>query len=270
MTFRQKLEKIVDKNNSLLCVGLDPELEKLPKHLLRKKYPILEFNKQIIDATHDLVCAYKPNIAFYEAEGVWGLQQLKQTIEYVRDKYPKIPIILDAKRADIGNTARMYARSAFEYWQADAVTVYPYLGKDAILPFLKYQNKLTILLLKTSNPDSGIFQNVITSGKPYYLYLAKTIKNWNISNIGLFIGATYPKEMQLVRKLFPEKIILSAGLGVQGADMEKAVKAGINRLKRGIMFNASRTILYAGDGNDFSGKTREEARSIKEKINAYR
>lgn len=263
MTFRQKFEKIVKKNNSLLCVGLDPELSKIPQYLLGKKEPIFEFNKSIIDSTHDLVCAYKPNIAFYEAEGIKGLLQLKSTIDYLRSHFPHVPIILDAKRADVPNTARMYAKSAFEYWNADAVTVYPNLGKDSLAPFLEYKDKLTIVLLKTSNPDSGMFQNVDVDGKPYYLYMAGIIKKWKFENLGVFVGATYLKELHKIRNIFPDNIFLSAGLGAQSAEIERAVRAGINKQKKGIMFNASRSILYAKD-------PRKEASKLRDEINSYR
>lgn len=263
MTFRQKLEQIIKKNNSLLCVGLDPDLDKFPKHILKNKNPIFEFNKQIIDATYNLVCGYKPNIAFYEAYGIDGLKQLKQTIEYLQSNYPETPIVLDAKRADIGNTAKMYAQSAFEYWKVDAMTVYPHLGLDSLIPFLNYKSKLIILLLKTSNPDSGMFQNAITSGKPYYLYIAETVKKWNFDNLGLFVGATYPKEIQNIRNLFPDKVLLSAGFGAQSGEIKKAVKAGIDKKKSGIMFNASRTILY-------SKNPRQEAEKLRKEINKYR
>lgn len=251
MDFKQKLNNIVKKNNSLLCVGLDPDLKKISK-------PIFEFNKSIIDETFDLVCAYKPNIAFYEACGIDGLKQLKQTIEYLQTTYPEIPIILDAKRADIGNTAKMYAKSVFEYWKADAITVFPNLGKDTLLPFLEYEDKLTIVLLKTSNPDSGMFQNIDINGKPYYLRMADIIKKWDYNNLGIFVGATYPKELKEIRKIFPDKIFLSAGLGAQSAEIEKAVRAGINEQKSGIMFNASRSILYAKDAKAEAKKLRDE------------
>lgn len=263
MTFRQKVEKIIKKNNSLLSIGLDPNLEKFPKHILKKKNPIFEFNKKIIDATHDLVCVYKPNIAFYEAHGIDGLKQLKQTFEYLQSNHPEIPIILDAKRADIENTARMYAKSVFEYWDADGVTVFPHLGLDSLMPFLNYENKLTILLLKTSNPDSSMFQNLLVNGKPYYLEMAKKIRTWNYPNIGFFVGATYPQELKELRSLFPNSIFLSAGLGAQSAEIEKAVRAGINKDKNGIMFNASRSILY-------SKNPRTEAKKLKNEINKYR
>jgi len=263
MNFKQKLEKIIKKNNSLLCIGLDSDLEKIPEHLLKEDNPLFAFNKTIIDHTSDLVCAYKPNIAFYEAYGIDGLKQLKQTIEYLQSNYREIPIVLDAKRADIDNTAKMYAKSAFEYWKVDAVTVFPHLGRSTVIPFLDYKGKFTILILKTSNPDSGIFQNALAEGKPYYLYLAQTIKKWNYDNVGIFVGATYLKEMRDLRTLFPDKIFLSAGLGAQNAEIEKAVKAGINSEKSGIMFSASRSILYAKHPS-------QEAKKLKEEINKYR
>lgn len=263
MFFKQKLNSIIKRNNSLLCIGLDPDLEKIPDHLLKQKNSILKFNKAIIDATNDLVCAYKPNIAFYEAEGISGLLQLKRTIDYLRSYFPHIPIILDAKRADIDNTARMYAKSVFEFWNADAVTVYPHLGLDSLMPFLNYKDKLTILLLKTSNPDSSMFQNLLINGKPYYLEMAKKIRTWACSNMGIFVGATYPKELKHLRNLFPDSIFLSAGLGAQSAKIEKAVKAGIDKSKRGIMFNASRSIIYAKD-------PRGEAKKVRDEINTCR
>ena len=263
MDFKQKLEKIIKKNNSLLCIGLDPDLEKVPNKFLKKNDPIFEFNKTIIDATHDLVCVYKPNIAFYEAYGLDGLKQLKLTIEYLKNNYPEIPIVLDAKRADIPNTAKSYAKSVFEYWNSDAVTVYPNLGLDSVLPFLEYKDKLTILLLKTSNPDSGTFQNINIGNEPYYLKMAKVIKGWGYDNFGLFVGATYPKELKAIRDIFPDRIFLSAGMGAQSAEIGKAVKAGIDNQKSGIMFNASRSIIYSKD-------PRNRASNLKKEINKYR
>ena len=256
MTFRQKLEKITKKNNSLLCIGLDPDLEKNPS-------PIFPFNKSIIDATNDQVCAYKPNIAFYEARGIDGLKSLKKTIDYLKSNYKDIPIILDAKRGDIGNTAKMYAKSAFEYWGADAVTVYSNLGLDSVKPFLEYKDKLTILLVKTSNPDSKMFQDLYANGVPYYLKMSEIIKKWKYDNIGIFVGATYPSELKKIRKIFPDKIFLSAGLGAQKGDIKRAVMAGIDENGEGIMYNASRSVL-------FSSNPREKAQELNELINKYR
>lgn len=270
MNFQQKLDNIVEKNNSLLCVGLDAELSKFPKHILKQKNPIFEFNKEIIDNTFDLVCAYKPNIAFYEAYGIEGLKALKKTIEYIQKKYPQIPIILDAKRADIGNTAKMYAKALFEYWNADATTVYPYLGLDSISPFLEYKDKLTILLIKTSNPDAKTFQDLRINNEPFYMKIAQTVKKWNYRNIGLFVGATYPKELGNVRKLFPTTPILTAGIGAQGAKTEMTVKAGIDNKGDNLICNNSRSIIYASDRIDFAEVAREKAQEMRDIINRYR
>lgn len=270
MNFQDKLNHIIKKNNSLVCIGLDPELEKLPKHLLNKKDPIFAFNKAIIDKTADLVCAYKPNIAFYEAYGIEGLKQLKKTIEYLKHYYSDIPIILDAKRGDIPNTARMYAKSVYEYWDIDGTTVYPNLGLDALLPFFEHKDKLTLLLIKTSNPDSKTFQDLPIDDMPYYLKMSVMISQWPHDNFGIFVGATYPKELKQIREIFPNRIFLSAGFGAQGGDVEQAVKAGIDTKKKGIMFNVGRSVLYALSGQDFAEKARQETQAVKEEINKFR
>ena len=263
MDFSKKLDTIVGSNNSLVCVGLDPELEKLPKGYLSKKDPIYEFNRDIIDSTTHLVCSYKPNIAFYEAYGLDGLDQLKKTLLYLQNDYPQIPIILDAKRADIANTAKMYAKAAFEYWCADAVTVYPHLGRDSLQPFFAYDDKLTIILIKTSNPDAKLFQDMKVNGSPYYLELAGEIAKWSQSNIGLFVGATYPADLEKIRSIFPNKIILCAGFGAQKAKIKAAVQAGIDKGKKGIIFNASRSIIY-------SNNPARAAQNLRDEINKYR
>lgn len=270
MNFHQKLNNIVKKNNSLVCVGLDPELEKLPKHLLSKRDPISTFNKAIIDATHDLVCAYKPNIAFYEAYGIDGLKQLKKTIDYLRKHYPDIPIILDAKRGDVANTAKMYAKSIFEFWNADAVTVYPHLGLDSLIPFFSYKDKLVIILIKTSNPDAKMFQDQKINGEPYYLKMAKTIKAWRYQNIGLFVGATYPNELKLVRSLFPTTPVLTAGIGAQEAQTEKVVKAGVDKNGGNLICNNSRSIIYASKDKGSAVASRKATEEMRRTINAYR
>jgi len=270
MNFLQKLKKIIKKNNSILCIGLDPEIEKLPKHLLKTEDPIFNFNKEIIDQTFNLVCAYKPNIAFYEAHGIEGLISLKKTITYLKDKYPEIPIVLDTKRADIGNTARMYAKAIFEYWQADATTVYPYLGLDSILPFLEYKNQCTILLIKTSNPDSKMFQDLKVNGEPFYIKIAKEIKKWDFPNNGVFVGATYPDELGKIRALFPNTPILTAGIGTQAAESQKAVRAGIDKDGGNLICNNSREIIYAGEDKDFAKKSAKKAEEIRNTLNKYR
>lgn len=270
MNFQKKLSSIVEKNNSLLCIGLDPDLDKIPKHLLDKDDPIFEFNKAIIDATSDLVCAYKPNIAFYEAYGIEGLKSLKKTLEYLQEKNPEIPIILDAKRGDIGNTSQRYAKAVFEYWKSDGVTVFPHLGEDALKPFFDYQDKLTILLIKTSNPDSGTFQNIDVNGKPYYLKMSEMVKKWNINNVGLFVGATYPKELVDVREIFPNSVFLTAGVGAQGAKTKEAVKAGVDKYGNNLICNSSREIIYAGGDENFAKEARKKALEIKNEINQHR
>lgn len=270
MNFSQKLENIIKKNNSLLCIGLDPDLEKVPKHLLLENDPIFAFNRAIIDGTADLVCSYKPNIAFYEAYGIKGLESLKKTIDYLKSNFKNIPIILDAKRGDIGNTAKMYAKAVFDYWKADAVTVNPILGLDSIKPFLDFKNNLTILLIKTSNPDSKMFQDININKEPYYLKVAKIISDWKYDNIGIFVGATYPYELKKIREIFPDKIFLSAGLGAQKAEVKKAVVAGVDKNKEGIIFNASRSVLYAPSLKNFVEIARIKAKETRDLINLFR
>lgn len=254
MKFKKKLNNIIEKNNSLLCIGLDGEIEKIPPFLRNKKNPLFSFNKYVIDATYDLVCAYKPNIAFYEALGINGLNQLKKTIKYLQKYYPEIPIILDAKRADIGSTARMYAKAIFDFWQVDAVTVNPFLGLDSLIPFFEYKDKLIIVLVKTSNPDSTMFQS---------LKVAKIISRWPYQNIGIVVGATYPQQIKEIRKIFSDKIFLSPGIGTQGGEIEKVVKSGLDKDKKGLIINISRSIIYATN-------IRDKTKKLKEEINKYR
>lgn len=265
MKFQDKLAGITNKNNSLLCVGLDPDLDKIPAKFKSLDDPIFEFNKYIIEQTFDLANVFKPNIAFYEAYGIEGLSSLKKTIEHLKSEHQDIPILLDAKRGDIGNTAQRYAKAIYEYWDVDATTVYPHLGKDAILPFLKYEDKCTILLIKTSNPDSGMLQNLTVEpdGIPYYLKLAHEVKNWDLANIGLFVGATYPEELKKVRELFADSPFLTAGLGAQNASVEDAIKAAIDDKGMNLMCNNSREILYSDD-------PRNKAMQIRDEINKYR
>lgn len=270
MSFQDKLKKIVNKNNSLLCVGLDPDLDKFPKHILKKEDPIFEFNKAIIDVTSDLACGYKPNIAFYEANGEKGHVSLKKTIEYLKNNFPEIPIILDAKRADIGNTAKMYAKASFEYWKADAVTVLPYLGLDSVEPFLQYHDKSIILIIKTSNNDSKMFQDLNVNNKPFFISMAKIIKTWNYSNISVFVGATYPNELKKIREIFPNTPILTAGIGAQKADLKKVINAGVDTNAGNLICNVSREIIYSSNNLDFYKIARQKAKEIKDIINLYR
>lgn len=272
MTFSQTLDAIIEKNNSLVCVGLDSDTSKLPSHLASTSDNQFEFNKAIIDATHDLVCAYKPNSAFYEANGEQGLGQLKRTTQYLKETYPEIPIILDAKRADIGNTNAGYIESAFEWLGVDAITVHPYLGKEALQPFLDREDKGIIILARTSNPGAGEFQDLISGGEPLYMHVAKHVSaQWNThGNCMLVVGATYPEELASVRQATGDMILLVPGIGAQGGDVEKTVKGGLNSKKAGMIINSSRGIIFASSGEDFAEKAREETMKLKEEINKFR
>lgn len=278
MNFYQKLTSISKKNKSLVCVGLDSQINKIPEHLKSRQYPLLDFNREIIDATHDLVCAYKPNIAFYEAsDGLVGLLQLKKSIEYIKESYPEIPVILDAKNADIGNTNEGYVSFAFDYLGADAITLHPYLGREALKPFLDRKDRGLFILCRTSNPGAGEFQDLsVDSGNQrikLYQYIAKKVtKEWNYNgNCGLVVGATYPRELEIVRRIggdgFP---LLIPGIGAQGGDLEKTVKAGIDKVGLNAIINSSRGIIYAGTGANFAKKAREEAKKLRDEINKYR
>lgn len=260
MRFQQKLNKIIRKNNSLVCVGLDPDLEKIPKNILKKSDPIFEFNKFIIDATYDLVCAYKPDIAFYEAYGIDGLKSLKKTLDYI----PKnITIILDAKRGSVGHTAKLYAKSVFDYWNADSVTLNIFTGKDGVDPFLKYDDRYSFLYLRSSNPSASDFQDIDVNGKPLFQVMAEKVATWKEENFGIIAPATYPKELKILRKIFNNRYFLVTGIGTQGGDLEKALIAGLTKNKSGLIINSSRGII-------FSQNPRREALKLKEEINKYR
>ncbi|MBI4226542.1 orotidine-5'-phosphate decarboxylase [Candidatus Roizmanbacteria bacterium] len=292
MKFQEKLDKIVRKNNSLLCVGLDSDLDKLPEKFKSKKNPQFEFNKFIIDTTHNLVCAYKPNSAFYEAEGADGIRELKLTCDHLKKNYPEIPIILDAKRGDIGSSNQGYIKYAFEYLKVDAITLHPYLGKESLEPFLDLKEKGFFILCKTSNPGAGEFQDLSvilnevkdpvptksgrknasldSSASPQndiklYQYIAiQVATKWNKNNnCMLVVGATYPKELVEIRKIVGDMTILVPGVGIQGGDIEKTIKAGLNSKKAGMIINSSRGIIFAKD-------PRSEAKKLWDKINFYR
>lgn len=260
------------KNNSLVCVGLDSDINKLPQSLKKKTNPQFEFNKAIIEKTHDLVCAYKPNSAFYEALGEKGIKQLKMTCDYLHKNYPQIPIILDAKRADIGSTNLGYVTYAYDYLGVDAITLHPYLGSEAIRPFLERADKASIILCRTSNLGAGEFQDLLIGKTPLYKTVAKkVIKHWNkLNNCMLVVGATYPAELKVVRKLAGEMTFLVPGIGAQGGEVEKTMKAGLNSDKMGMIINSSRGIIFASNGKDFSQKAREETIKLRDEINKYR
>jgi len=264
MIFVDKLNAAVAKNKSLVCVGLDTDPELIPSGM-----SMLDFNKAIIDVTADLVCAFKPNIAFYEAQGEKGLDALHKTIAHI----PKdIPVILDAKRGDIGNTAQAYAKAVFEQMNCDAVTVSPYLGFDSLEPFLKYKEKGVIIICRTSNKGAADFQALPCQfeGKtmPLYEVVALKASRWNTNkNIALVVGATYPEELKNIRLAHPGIPILIPGVGAQGGDLELSVRYGIDTHNRGIMINSSRGILYAGKGADFATAARKAAQTLRDDIN---
>ena len=264
MNFIDKLNEAVEKNRSLVCVGLDTSPELIPPGM-----NVLEFNKAIIDATADLVCAFKPNLAFYEAQGEKGLETLHNTVKYI----PKnIPVIGDAKRGDIGNTSAAYAKSLFDYFGFDAVTVSPFLGYDSIEPFLKYKEKGVIIICRTSNKGAADFQSLLCQyegkSRPLYEIVALKASQWNTNhNIGLVVGATYPEELKNIRQAHPDMPILIPGVGTQGGDLELAVRYGIDANNRGIIINSSRGIIYAGKGADFADAARQLAKTLRDEIN---
>jgi orotidine-5'-phosphate decarboxylase len=268
MRFVEKLLNISKKNNSLLCVGLDTDIEKVPRLLLKKEDPVFAFNKKIIDATSDLVCAYKPNLAFYEAIGIKGWEALQKTCEYI----PKdIPLILDAKRGDIGNTSRMYAKAIFEDLKGDAVTVSPYLGEDSISPFLKYEDKCAFILCLTSNQGAQDFQLQKIEDKPLYELVAEKILQWNEKgNCGLVVGATYPDQLKKIREIVGKLPILIPGIGAQKGDLEKTIRFGTDKQGNLAIINSSRGIIYASDDDDFADRAREKAKKLRDEINLFR
>ncbi len=272
MNFQDKLDKIVAKNNSLVCVGLDPSLEKIPEHLKHKDNPFFEFNKQIIDATNDLVCAYKPNSAFYEALGEEGIRELRMTCDYLKISYPAIPIILDAKRGDIGNTNDGYVAFAFDYLQVDAITLQPYLGREALAPFLECKDRGLIILCKTSNKGAEELQDLSVGKVAFWQHIAqKVVSEWNYNNnCMLVVGATYPETLQEVRKVVGDMTFLVPGIGAQGGEVKKTVTAGLNSKKAGMIISSSRGIIYAGSDEDFAKKAREKTEELKVEINKYR
>ena len=272
MTFLQKLDTSIQRNNSLLCIGLDTDVEKLPEGFENDDYPQFTFNKQIIDATYDIVCSYKLQIAYYSAFGTSGLEALKQSVEYIKSKNPDLPVILDAKRADIGSTSEKYAEEAFDVFLADAVTVNPYLGSDGLEPFLKRDDKGVIILCRTSNPGAKDFQDLLVNGRPLYLHVAEKINTWHqqFGNCLLVVGATYPEEMKEIRKVVPDLYFLVPGIGAQGGDLEKTLEAGLRNDKSGLIIHSSRSIIYASNGPDFAEKAREEATTLRDRINLHR
>lgn len=292
MTFTDRLNGAISSTNSLLCIGLDPVLEKIPQRFQKSTTPLLDFCRYIVDETASYAVAFKPNSAFFEAEGARGIEELQQTIEYIKKTYPETLVILDAKRADIGSTNEAYVRFAFDYLHADAITLHPYLGKEGIQPFLNRSDKGCIILCHTSNPGAGEIQEMYihraseggvakSSGSRtmpigrqvgvredkimVYEYIAEQIAHtWNANkNCMLVVGATYPEQLRRVRELVGDLPILVPGIGAQGGDLEATLQAGLTEDKKGLIITVSRAVIYAED-------PKEEAERLRAKMNAYR
>lgn len=261
----RKYEERAEATRSLLCVGLDPEPVRIPSKFHAEDFPFFAFNRWIIEQTHTYTAAYKPNMAFYEARGAQGLRELELTMKYLRAEHPAIVTICDAKRADIGNTNRGYVASIFDTLGFDAVTLHPYLGREALLPFLEREDKASIILCRTSNPGAGEFQDLDIGGKPLWETVAAQVKSeWNeLGNCMLVVGATYPDEMRRIRAVAPQMPFLVPGIGAQGGDVAAVVAAGLDGRGKGLMISSSRGILY----NDDPGAA---ACSLRDEINAAR
>ena len=249
----------IKKKKSFLCIGLDVDLNKIPKHLLTEDDPIFTFNKAIIDATHHLCVAYKPNTAFYEAYGLKGWRALEKTIGYLNDNYPEIFTIADAKRGDIGNTSTMYAKAFLEDLGFDSVTVAPYMGKDSVEPFLAFEDKHTILLALTSNKGAFDFQTKTVDEKELYKQVLETSKSWdNSKNLMYVVGATKAEYFQEIRNIIPESFLLVPGVGAQGGNLQDVCKYGMNA-NVGLLVNSSRGIIYASQDHDFAQAAKQSA-----------
>lgn len=270
MSFMQTLRNAWTRNNSLVCVGLDPELSKLPAHLRDDADGVFAFCSAIVDATADMACAFKPQIAHFAA--LRAEDALERLIAHIHARHPGIPVILDAKRGDIGSTAQHYVSEAFDRFGADAVTLNPYMGRDSIQPFLDRADKGVILLCRTSNPGGADFQALDCGGVPLYLRVAETIANhWNThGNCALVTGATWPEELGKVRALVGDMPLLVPGIGAQGGDVAAVLKHGRTADGTGLMINSSRGIIYAGNGEDFAAKARAAARNLRDTINPLR
>lgn len=264
---KQQLIDQIRIKKSFLCIGLDVDLEKIPAHLLTYEDPVFEFNKAIIDATHDLTVAYKPNTAFYEAYGLSGWKSLTRTISYLNEKYPEILSIADAKRGDIGNTSTRYAKAFFEDMNFDAVTVAPYMGSDSVEPFLAFENKFTIMLALTSNKGGLDFQlTKDETGTTLYEKVLKTSLSWNNSEQLMYVvGATRPEFFQKIRNIVPDHFLLVPGVGAQGGDLQEVCRYGLSK-EVGLLVNSSRGIIYASTEKDFASKAREKALELQQEM----
>ena len=270
MDQEQLFQKIKEKQ-SFLCIGLDSDITRIPNHLRSLKDPVFEFNKQIIDATHKVAVAYKPNIAFYESRGSAGWDSLEKTLDYAREIDPELLMIADAKRGDIGNTSHLYARAFFEKMDFDAVTVAPYMGRDSVLPFMEYEGKWVILLALTSNAGAGDFQFLKEGSTGKYLFekVLKTGSRWgNVNNMMFVVGATRPEQLKAVREIVPNHFLLVPGVGAQGGSLEEVVKYGMNK-KCGLLVNSSRGIIFAGNGVHFAAEASKQATALQKKMEGF-
>ena len=262
-SFVEKLDAASQANRSLLCVGLDPDPQLMPVD------DVFEFNRTIVDATHDLVCAFKPNMAFYEAQGLEGLEALAETIGHIRTVSPETIIIADAKRGDVGHVSAAYASAMFDHWGVDVVTVHGYMGRDSVEPFLARDGKGAFVLCRTSNPGAIDFQDMVNSDElPLYQRVADTIGRWGFNgSLGLVVGATYPNEMKTIREICPSLPILIPGVGSQEGDLRQSVLNGTDASGRRAVINASRSVIYAGSGPDYAKAARREATRLRDSIN---
>lgn len=266
---RTELVENIRRKGSFLCVGLDPDIKKIPQHLLTEENPLLAFNKAIIDATAQYAVAYKPNLAFYESLGVEGWIALEETVKYIKEKYPDQFIIADAKRGDIGNTSQLYARSFFEHLDVDAITVAPYMGEDSVTPFLGYEGKWVILLALTSNKGSHDFQLIEDKeGKRIFEHVLETSAKWASSDEMMYVvGATQGAMFQDIRKVSPNSFLLVPGVGAQGGSLEEVAKYGMIE-DCGLLVNSSRGIIYASNGKDFADAAAKESAKLVEDMSA--
>ena len=267
---REELVNQIKTKKTFLCVGLDPDTDKLPRHLLEEEGdPIYEFNKAIIDATAPHCVSFKPNSAFYEAYGLSGIASLEKTIRYIKTNYPNHFLIADAKRGDIGNTSTMYAKAFFRRLDADAITIAPYMGSDSVKPFLQFENKWAIVLGLTSNAGSSDFQQLKVEGKDLYLHIIETCAQWGTEeNMMFVVGATKANLLEDIRKIIPKHFLLIPGVGAQGGSLQDVCKYGMTA-EIGLLINSSRGIIYASSGKDFAERAGEEAKKIAEEMAGF-
>jgi orotidine-5'-phosphate decarboxylase len=266
----RKYNRRAEAIGSLLCVGLDSEYERIPARFIATKFPQFAFNQWIIDQTAEYAAAFKPNMAFYEARGTQGLDELRMTMEYLQANYPEIVTVCDAKRADIGNTNRGYVTYIFELLGFDSITLHPYLGGEALAPFLERKDKACIILCRTSNPGAGEFQDMTAGGKPLWQAVAEKVSSeWNGNgNCMLVVGATYPEEMRKIRAVAPGVIFLVPGIGAQGGDVLATVAAGLDADGRGLMINSSRGIIFSDDPANAARELRDEINAARKAVHA--